>query len=126
MAVCEASDSAPSSSGVSSIPTDATLKQTCDDILQEYQPYNVSLLSSISSVECYVDPRSFFILYEIYNLNVDNTFEFEIHTHIIIYRKLYKNLFSIIDFAPSANIIKNYELYDNLDKTSHYPNKFSN
>lgn len=43
MAVCEASDSAPSSSGVSSIPTDTTLKQTCDDILQEYQPYNVSL-----------------------------------------------------------------------------------
>nr|XP_012226456.1 PREDICTED: centrosomin isoform X2 [Linepithema humile] len=41
MAVCEASDSAPSSSGVSSIPTDATLKQTCD-ILQEYQPYNNS------------------------------------------------------------------------------------
>ncbi|XP_024871889.1 centrosomin isoform X1 [Temnothorax curvispinosus] len=41
MAVCEASDSAASSSGVSSIPTDATLKQTCD-ILQEYQPYNVS------------------------------------------------------------------------------------
>jgi len=40
MAVCEASDSAASSSGVSSIPTDATLKQTCDDILQEYQPYN--------------------------------------------------------------------------------------
>ncbi|XP_011347719.1 centrosomin isoform X2 [Ooceraea biroi] len=40
MAVCEASDSAPSSSGVSSIPTDATLKQACDDILQEYQPYN--------------------------------------------------------------------------------------
>ncbi|XP_072761406.1 uncharacterized protein Cnn isoform X3 [Anoplolepis gracilipes] len=39
MAVCEASDSAPSSSGVSSIPTDATLKQTCD-ILHEYQPYN--------------------------------------------------------------------------------------
>jgi len=42
MAVCEASDSAPSSSGVSSIPTDATLKQACDDILQEYQPFNVS------------------------------------------------------------------------------------
>ncbi|XP_025153819.1 centrosomin isoform X3 [Harpegnathos saltator] len=42
MAVCEASDSAPSSSGVSSIPTDTTLKQTCDDILQEYQPYNNS------------------------------------------------------------------------------------
>jgi len=40
MAVCEASDSAPSSSGVSSIPTDTTLKQTCD-ILHEYQ-YNVS------------------------------------------------------------------------------------
>ncbi|XP_029157354.1 centrosomin isoform X2 [Nylanderia fulva] len=39
MAVCEASDSAPSSSGVSSIPTDTTLKQTCD-ILHEYQPYN--------------------------------------------------------------------------------------
>ncbi|XP_032674103.1 centrosomin isoform X3 [Odontomachus brunneus] len=42
MAVCEASDSAPSSSGVSSIPTDTTLKQTCEDILQEYQPYNNS------------------------------------------------------------------------------------
>ncbi|KAL6261073.1 hypothetical protein P5V15_008606 [Pogonomyrmex californicus] len=42
MVVCEASDSAASSSGVSSIPTDATLKQTCDDILQEYQPYNNS------------------------------------------------------------------------------------
>ncbi|XP_011693370.1 PREDICTED: centrosomin-like isoform X2 [Wasmannia auropunctata] len=41
MAVCEASDSTASSSGVSSIPTDATLKQTCD-ILQEYQPYNGS------------------------------------------------------------------------------------
>ncbi|XP_018397597.1 PREDICTED: centrosomin isoform X2 [Cyphomyrmex costatus] len=41
MAVCEASDSTASSSGVSSIPTDATLKQTCD-ILQEYQPYNSS------------------------------------------------------------------------------------
>ncbi|XP_018373495.1 PREDICTED: centrosomin isoform X3 [Trachymyrmex cornetzi] len=41
MAVCEASDSTASSSGVSSIPTDATLKQTCD-ILQEYQPYNNS------------------------------------------------------------------------------------
>ncbi|XP_050453759.1 centrosomin isoform X2 [Cataglyphis hispanica] len=39
MAVCETSDSAPSSSGVSSIPTDVTLKQTCD-ILHEYQPYN--------------------------------------------------------------------------------------
>lgn len=49
MAVCEASDSAPSSSGVSSIPTDAMLKQTCD-ILQEYQPYNVS--SSVSSAKC--------------------------------------------------------------------------
>ncbi|XP_018351715.1 PREDICTED: centrosomin isoform X2 [Trachymyrmex septentrionalis] len=41
MAVCEASDSTASSSGVSSIPTDAMLKQTCD-ILQEYQPYNNS------------------------------------------------------------------------------------
>ncbi|XP_011261366.2 CDK5 regulatory subunit-associated protein 2 isoform X2 [Camponotus floridanus] len=39
MAVCEASDSAPSSSGVSSIPTDTTLKQTCD-ILHKYQSYN--------------------------------------------------------------------------------------
>lgn len=42
MAVCEASDSAPSSSGVSSIPMDTMLKQTCDDVLQEYHPYNVS------------------------------------------------------------------------------------
>ncbi|XP_014477215.1 PREDICTED: centrosomin isoform X2 [Dinoponera quadriceps] len=42
IAVCEASDSAPSSSGVSSIPTDTTLKPICDDILQEYQPYNNS------------------------------------------------------------------------------------
>ncbi|KAL0115738.1 hypothetical protein PUN28_010934 [Cardiocondyla obscurior] len=39
MAMCEASDSTASSSGVSSIPTDATLKRTCD-ILQEYQSYN--------------------------------------------------------------------------------------
>ncbi|KAF7408494.1 hypothetical protein HZH66_003031 [Vespula vulgaris] len=42
VAVCEASDSAPSSSGVSSIPTDTTLKQTCEDIIQEYQTYNPS------------------------------------------------------------------------------------
>ncbi|XP_020277823.1 centrosomin isoform X3 [Pseudomyrmex gracilis] len=42
MAVCEASDSAPSSSGVSSIPMDTMLKQTCDDVLQEYHPYNNS------------------------------------------------------------------------------------
>ncbi|KAG7208405.1 hypothetical protein KM043_014637 [Ampulex compressa] len=42
VAVCEASDSAPSSSGVSSIPTDAILKQTCEDIMQEYQSYNNS------------------------------------------------------------------------------------
>lgn len=42
VAVCEASDSAPSSSGVSSIPTDTILKQTCEDIMQEYQTYNVS------------------------------------------------------------------------------------
>lgn len=42
VAVCEASDSAPSSSGVSSIPTDVMLKQTCDDIMQEYQTYNNS------------------------------------------------------------------------------------
>ncbi|CAK9833757.1 CDK5 regulatory subunit-associated protein 2 [Anthophora retusa] len=42
VAVCEASDSAPSSSGVSSIPTDAILKQTCEDIMQEYQAYNNS------------------------------------------------------------------------------------
>lgn len=51
MVVCEASDSTASSSGVSSIPTDATLKQTCD-ILQEYQPYNVS--SPFSSVKLFV------------------------------------------------------------------------
>ncbi|XP_076378265.1 phosphodiesterase 4D interacting protein centrosomin isoform X2 [Megalopta genalis] len=42
VAVCDASDSAPSSSGVSSIPTDGILKQTCEDILQEYQSYNNS------------------------------------------------------------------------------------
>ncbi|XP_015190024.1 PREDICTED: myosin-11 isoform X2 [Polistes dominula] len=42
VAVCEASDSAPSSSGVSSIPTDSTLKQACDEIIQEYQNYNAS------------------------------------------------------------------------------------
>nr|XP_012143776.1 PREDICTED: centrosomin isoform X3 [Megachile rotundata] len=42
VAVCEASDSAPSSSGVSSIPTEAILKQTCEDIMQEYQTYNNS------------------------------------------------------------------------------------
>ncbi|KOC62941.1 Centrosomin [Habropoda laboriosa] len=42
VAVCEASDSAPSSSGVSSIPTEAMLKQTCEDIMQEYQAYNNS------------------------------------------------------------------------------------
>lgn len=42
VAVCEASDSAPSSSGVSSIPTETMLKQTCEDIMQEYQSYNVS------------------------------------------------------------------------------------
>ncbi|XP_076687404.1 phosphodiesterase 4D interacting protein centrosomin isoform X6 [Andrena cerasifolii] len=42
VAVCDASDSAPSSSGVSSIPVDAILKQTCDDIMQEYQLYNNS------------------------------------------------------------------------------------
>ena len=40
--VCEASDSAPSSSGISSIPSDVTTKQSCDDILQEYHTYNVS------------------------------------------------------------------------------------
>ncbi|XP_033227702.1 centrosomin isoform X3 [Belonocnema kinseyi] len=38
---CETSDSAPSSSGVSSVPTEAALKQTCDDI-QEYHSYNGS------------------------------------------------------------------------------------
>lgn len=42
VAVCDASDSAPSSSGVSSIPADTILKQTCEDIMQEYQLYNVS------------------------------------------------------------------------------------
>ncbi|XP_015517212.2 centrosomin isoform X2 [Neodiprion lecontei] len=39
---CEASDSAPSSSGISSIPTDTTIKQSCDDIIQEYHSYNGS------------------------------------------------------------------------------------
>ncbi|XP_076278704.1 phosphodiesterase 4D interacting protein centrosomin isoform X2 [Lasioglossum baleicum] len=42
VAVCDASDSAPSSSGVSSIPADGILKQTCEDIMQEYQAYNNS------------------------------------------------------------------------------------
>ncbi|XP_078050206.1 phosphodiesterase 4D interacting protein centrosomin isoform X2 [Augochlora pura] len=42
VAVCDGSDSAPSSSGVSSIPTDGILKQTCEDIMQEYQSYNNS------------------------------------------------------------------------------------
>ncbi|XP_031841742.1 phosphodiesterase 4D interacting protein centrosomin isoform X2 [Nomia melanderi] len=42
VAVCDASDSAPSSSGVSSIPTDGILKQACEDIMQEYQSYNNS------------------------------------------------------------------------------------
>ncbi|XP_076160987.1 phosphodiesterase 4D interacting protein centrosomin isoform X2 [Ptiloglossa arizonensis] len=42
VAVCDASDSAPSSSGVSSLPADAILKQTCEDIMQEYQSYNNS------------------------------------------------------------------------------------
>ncbi|XP_015438709.1 PREDICTED: centrosomin isoform X2 [Dufourea novaeangliae] len=42
VAVYDASDSAPSSSGVSSIPTDGILKQTCEDIMQEYQSYNNS------------------------------------------------------------------------------------
>ncbi|XP_053980888.1 centrosomin isoform X1 [Hylaeus volcanicus] len=42
MAMCDASDSAPSSSGVSSLPADAILKQTCEDIMQEYQSYNNS------------------------------------------------------------------------------------
>ncbi|XP_012286950.1 centrosomin isoform X2 [Orussus abietinus] len=37
--VCETSDSAPSSSGISSIPIDGTLKQNCDDI-QDYHNYN--------------------------------------------------------------------------------------
>lgn len=41
--VCEASDSAPSSSGISSIPSDVATKQSCDN-LHEYQPYNVSEL----------------------------------------------------------------------------------
>ncbi|XP_011314286.1 centrosomin isoform X2 [Fopius arisanus] len=39
--VCETSDSAPSSSGISSIPADGTLKQTCDDLLQVFH-YNGS------------------------------------------------------------------------------------
>ncbi|XP_015112494.1 centrosomin isoform X3 [Diachasma alloeum] len=34
--VCETSDSAPSSSGISSIPADGGLKQTCDDLMQEF------------------------------------------------------------------------------------------
>lgn len=48
VAVCEASDSAPSSSGVSSIPTETMLKQTCEDIMQEYQAYNVSRIFLLS------------------------------------------------------------------------------
>nr|XP_034190787.1 centrosomin isoform X2 [Osmia lignaria] len=42
VALCEASDSAPSSSGVSSIPTEAILKQTCEDFMQEYPAYSNS------------------------------------------------------------------------------------
>lgn len=42
--VCETSDSAPSSSGVSSVPTEIALKQTCDDIIQEYHSYNVKAI----------------------------------------------------------------------------------
>ncbi|XP_076239387.1 phosphodiesterase 4D interacting protein centrosomin isoform X2 [Calliopsis andreniformis] len=42
VAVCDASDSAPSSSGISSIPGDTILKQTCEDVMQEYQSYNNS------------------------------------------------------------------------------------
>ena len=42
--VCETSDSAPSSSGVSSVPTESALKQSCDDI-QEYHCYDVSVLN---------------------------------------------------------------------------------
>lgn len=52
VAVCETSDSAPSSSGVSSIPTDTTLKQTCEDIIQEYQTYNVSIYKSFKKRTC--------------------------------------------------------------------------
>ncbi|KAK0179549.1 hypothetical protein PV327_005291 [Microctonus hyperodae] len=40
--VCETSDSAPSSSGVSSVPTDTNLKQQCDDIMQDFHSYNSS------------------------------------------------------------------------------------
>ncbi|XP_016837485.1 centrosomin isoform X4 [Nasonia vitripennis] len=40
--ICEASDSAPSSSGISSIPPDVASKQACDDILNEYHTYNGS------------------------------------------------------------------------------------
>lgn len=40
--VCENSDSAPSSSGISSIPADIASKQACDDIIHEYLPFNVS------------------------------------------------------------------------------------
>ncbi|XP_034934404.1 centrosomin isoform X2 [Chelonus insularis] len=38
--LCETSDSAPSSSGVSSIPTE--INKPCDDILQEFHSYNSS------------------------------------------------------------------------------------
>lgn len=40
--VCETSDSAPSSSGVSSVPTEIALKQTRDDIIQDYHSCNVN------------------------------------------------------------------------------------
>lgn len=48
--VCETSDSAPSSSGVSSVPTESNLKQPCDDILQEFHSYNVSEYSNFTFV----------------------------------------------------------------------------
>lgn len=38
---CEASDSAPSSSGISSIPLDVASKPSCEDIMNEYHVFNV-------------------------------------------------------------------------------------
>lgn len=60
--VCEASDSAPSSSGVSSVPTEAALKQTCDDIIQEYHSYNVKSLPFYYLLYCFSFFGKYFIL----------------------------------------------------------------
>ncbi|XP_063983837.1 centrosomin-like isoform X3 [Diachasmimorpha longicaudata] len=61
--VCETSDSAPSSSGISSIPTDGRLKQTCDDLIQEFhfngsqywQPLNYPPSTGRSKSSCSPD-----------------------------------------------------------------------